>query len=178
MLLFRNIVSNLRHVLLLPAHSVSNRDRFALLHMIVEEMTNEAGSFIGEIMVRVVGWELWAVGSTPDGCRHLESSPLSLRRLRHMRACWSPVAAVPSAGVSCNGAYHLVRTGETLFSIAARYGTTPYRIAVCNGLRSYTVYVGQTLLIPTGRPYRRGAMDGPTLPVDGRTAPMPACDDP
>jgi hypothetical protein len=53
------------------------------------------------------------------------------------------------AAWSCHGIYHVVRRGETLYSIARRYGTTAYRIAVCNGLSSYTVYVGQTLLVPT-----------------------------
>jgi hypothetical protein len=52
---------------------------------------------------------------------------------------------------SCRGVYHVVRRGETIYSIARRYGTTAYRIAVCNGLRSYTVYVGQTLLVPVAR---------------------------
>ena len=55
------------------------------------------------------------------------------------------------AAWSCRGVYHVVRRGETLYSIARRYGTTAYRIAVCNGLGSYTVYVGQTLLVPMGR---------------------------
>ena len=55
------------------------------------------------------------------------------------------------AAWSCRGVYHVVRRGETLYSIARRYGTTAYRIAVCNGLSSYTVYVGQTLLVPMGR---------------------------
>ena len=55
------------------------------------------------------------------------------------------------AAWSCRGIYHVVRRGETIYSIARRYGTTAYRIAVCNGLASYPVYVGQTLLGPTGR---------------------------
>jgi LysM repeat protein len=55
------------------------------------------------------------------------------------------------AAWSCRGVYHVVRRGETLYSIARRYGTTAYRIAVCNGLASYTVYVGQTLLVPVRR---------------------------
>ncbi len=60
----------------------------------------------------------------------------------------------PTATYGCTGVYHRVRSGETLYSIAARYGSTAYRIASCNGLRSYTVYVGQSLLVPV---YRRGA---------------------
>ena len=57
----------------------------------------------------------------------------------------------PSAAWSCRGVYHVVGRGETIYSIARRYGTTAYRIAVCNGLASYTVYAGQTLLVPTAR---------------------------
>lgn len=61
------------------------------------------------------------------------------------------VDAQSYAAWSCRGVYHVVRRGETIYSIARRYGTTAYRIAVCNGLASYTVYVGQTLLVPTSR---------------------------
>jgi hypothetical protein len=57
----------------------------------------------------------------------------------------------PVAAWSCRGVYHVVGRGETIYSIARRYGTSAYRIAVCNGLASYTVYVGQTLLVPTAR---------------------------
>ncbi|MFN8466386.1 MAG: LysM peptidoglycan-binding domain-containing protein [Caldilineaceae bacterium] len=63
-----------------------------------------------------------------------------------MEATQSPIAAW-----SCRGVYHVVGRGETIYSIARRYGTTAYRIAVCNGLASYTVYVGQALLVPTAR---------------------------
>ncbi len=54
-----------------------------------------------------------------------------------------------STMAGCYGVYHIVRPGQTLYSIAAAYRTTAYRIAVCNGLSSYTVYVGQALLVPT-----------------------------
>lgn len=59
----------------------------------------------------------------------------------------TPQSAVTLAG--CYGVYHIVRPGQTLYSIAAAYRTTAYRIAVCNGLSSYTVYVGQALLVPS-----------------------------
>lgn len=55
------------------------------------------------------------------------------------------------AAVGCYGVYHIVRPGQTLYSIAAAYGTTAYRIAMCNGISSYTLYVGQSLLVPTYR---------------------------
>jgi len=57
------------------------------------------------------------------------------------------------AQAACYGVYHIVRPGQTIYSIAAVYGTTAYRIAACNRY-GYTVYVGQSLLIPTGRSYR------------------------
>ncbi len=59
-----------------------------------------------------------------------------------------PGAALAS---SCHGVYHLVRAGETIYSIAWTYGTTAYRIRYCNGLSSYRVYTGQTLLVPIYR---------------------------
>ena len=68
------------------------------------------------------------------------------------RAAGTAPVDSPNASYGCTGVYHRVRTGETIYSIAARYGSTAYRIASCNG-RSYTVYVGQSLLVPV---YRRG----------------------
>jgi len=70
----------------------------------------------------------------------------------------------PTAAYGCSGVYHLVRVGETIGTIARRYGSSAYRIAACNGLSSYTVYVGQTLLVPTGG--RRGAWQAPPLPIN------------
>lgn len=61
--------------------------------------------------------------------------------------------ATPTA---CYGVYHIVKPGQTLYSIAALYGTTAYRIALCNRLSAYTVYVGQSLLVPIHRPTRSG----------------------
>jgi LysM repeat protein len=44
---------------------------------------------------------------------------------------------------------HIVRQSDTLWSIALRYGTTPWAIAAANGLRHLNlIYVGQRLIIP------------------------------
>ncbi len=51
----------------------------------------------------------------------------------------------PGGGVR----YHVVQSGETLSSIAMRYGTTPWKIAAANGISNiHFIYAGQTLRIP------------------------------
>lgn len=62
---------------------------------------------------------------------------------------WTSVAsAAPPADTSV---IHVVRRGETLTSIAARYGTTVSAIAQVNGLRNRNfIWYGQRLRIPTG----------------------------
>jgi LysM repeat protein len=45
--------------------------------------------------------------------------------------------------------YHVVQPGETLWSIALRYGTTPWTIASLNGISNPNfIYSGRTLRIP------------------------------
>jgi len=49
------------------------------------------------------------------------------------------------------GQVHVVQRGETLSSIAVRYGTTPQAIARANGLANANyIYAGQGLTIPSG----------------------------
>jgi len=48
------------------------------------------------------------------------------------------------------GQVHVVQPGENLFRIALRYGVTVQAIQAANGLNSYIIYVGQSLIIPDG----------------------------
>lgn len=68
-----------------------------------------------------------------------------------------PVAANPPASQTDPGytagygdGSYTVQSGDTLFSIATRYGTTVQAIVYANGLPSDFIYAGQTLTIPSG----------------------------
>jgi len=54
-------------------------------------------------------------------------------------------ASPPGPGVR----YHVVQSGESLWSIALRYNTTPWKIAAANGISNINwIYAGRTLRIP------------------------------
>ena len=60
-----------------------------------------------------------------------------------------PASAAPSE--SCP--VHVVQRGETLYSIARRYGVDMWTIARANGITNPNrIYAGQRLVIPTGQP--------------------------
>ncbi len=60
-----------------------------------------------------------------------------------------PPAVVP---VPTQGLYYVVRPGDYLALIAARYGSTVYAIAIANGLSNPSfIWTGQRLFIPGGR---------------------------
>ncbi len=47
-----------------------------------------------------------------------------------------------------HGAHYIVRPGDTLFRIAARYGISVHRLMAANGLCSTLIVPGQNLIIP------------------------------
>jgi murein DD-endopeptidase MepM/ murein hydrolase activator NlpD len=78
-------------------------------------------------------------------------------------------AGRPAASAASN-AMHVVKPGETLTSIARRYGKTRPEIAKANKLDAYAqVRVGQQLTIPGVRPLSRAAAPA-AIPAPTRTA--------
>ncbi len=72
-------------------------------------------------------------------------------------------APIPPAPASS----YVVQNGDTLFSIATRYGTTVNELMQANGLYNYWIFVGQTLKI-SGQP-----MPGPVPNPNPMPAPNP-----
>jgi len=88
--------------------------------------------------------------------RHLG---VSLRALIHVNGIRNPNyiyagqrLVIPRDGdscYSCGGTFYRVQRGDTLYSIAWRYGRTVWAIAHANGIRNPNViYAGQVLRIP------------------------------
>lgn len=70
--------------------------------------------------------------------------------------------------VSKNGLAYTVVSGDSLWLLANRYGTTVAAIKQANGLKSDTIYVGQKLTIPGSgtQPIIPGGNNPPTTPSD------------
>jgi len=60
----------------------------------------------------------------------------------------TPVKTTP--GTTTSYQYHKVKSGETLGTIASRYGTTVREVQRINGLSSTKIYVGQRLKVKAG----------------------------
>lgn len=72
-------------------------------------------------------------------------------------------AVTPGPGVTCGDNIHLVRWGETLKSIAARYGVSLRELIACNNLRNPDrIYAGQELRLPARAPAEPTPTSGPT----------------
>jgi LysM repeat protein len=85
----------------------------------------------------------------------------------------APVYDQTQPGYYHEGGYHVVTSGETLFSIAQRYGSSVDAVAGVNGLSyPYIIYEGQTLTIPA---YGVNPAEGGYYPPQQDTAyPAPA----
>ena len=70
--------------------------------------------------------------------------PAAARAFSHRPASQQTVVHM----ASCGSAIYVVRAGDTMASIARRYGTTGYRIMVCNRMSAARLYAGLRLVIP------------------------------
>ena len=82
-----------------------------------------------------------------------------------------------SSSQSHSSTYHVQR-GETLYSIAFRYGLDYRRVAAANGIRApYTIYPGQKIYLkeatPVPIPAKRVAPVAKSTPAPARPAPAP-----
>ncbi len=68
-----------------------------------------------------------------------------------LRIPGQPVPPPPTTPIPPKGVYHIVRPGEWLTMIAARYGSSVYAIQIANNLANPSLlWVGQRLFIPGG----------------------------
>lgn len=113
--------------------------------------------FSGQLMA---GWylvrpgdTLWSISRrTGVSLAELErNNSIVNSRIRAGQRLWLAKAAQPKE-VTSSASRHVVRAGETLWSIARRYGLGLERLRSMNGLTTDSLRVGQTLVLPeTGR---------------------------
>jgi LysM repeat protein len=99
----------------------------------------------------------------PEGLRLLDSltpcaalppgAPDTLPAVATLQGGSAPATALSAcpvvAGSGCSPVMHVVARGDTLFTLARRFGTTVKAIMATNNLTSTTIRIGQVLIIPT-----------------------------
>ena len=84
----------------------------------------------------------------PDPARQIIKLLMGLAILVVLAACQSGSGRAPVSQIGERGKYHQVRPGETLYSIAWRYGQDYHEVAKLNGISPpYTIYAGQRVII-------------------------------
>lgn len=84
------------------------------------------------------------------------------------------IAGISTSAAAAGPVYHTVQRGQTLYSIAAWYGTSVWAISCANGLYNPNyVYAGQVLLIPSGGGYGCKMSHQPPQPAVWHPAPAP-----
>ena len=106
----------------------------------------------------------WLVGAIALGVALLIGLPETAQAAGNVSTTAATVTAPAEAPAAQDGVYYTVRRGDTLSSIARRYGSSVAQIAQSNRIgNTNRIYVGQRLYIPGGS-YDGGS--GSDYPVD------------
>lgn len=89
-------------------------------------------------------------GGTYNEPSYTGSNPYSASNSQGSAPSYSPSAPAytPAPASSGEGTTHVVATGENLYRISLKYGTTVSAIQAANGMTSTTIRPGQVLRIP------------------------------
>lgn len=109
-----------------------------------------ADGFQGYRYVVQSGDSLWSIAQRygVDASALREANHLRSSTLRPGQLLEVPAARPVSGGAQAALETYTVRTGDTLWTIAQRHGTSPRRLQQVNGLRSSRIYPGQRLRVP------------------------------
>jgi lipoprotein-anchoring transpeptidase ErfK/SrfK len=96
---------------------------------------------------------------------------MNRRNLLKMAVLGAGVMSPMSSALAANEAtvVIIVSAGQTLYQIAARYGTTVSAIMQANGLRNSRIYVGQRLIVPTSGGVTAPAPAPQPAPASGKS---------
>jgi membrane-bound lytic murein transglycosylase D len=110
----------------------------------IRSANNVRGSVIHPGQVLVIPQSGTSVGAAQDGSSVAESRPEIAAQLPERQ----PTAA-PAGPAKSKSSVHVVRTGDTLYGVARRYGVTIPALAAANGMSSKShLTAGERLAIP------------------------------
>jgi len=111
--------------------------------------------------------DLPVIGNTSSNGISAMSAQPAQQNLTPISSMPKPLAAVPNLTVVQPGTYtHVIKSGESLYTIAKHYGVTAQAIMQASGISAPDkIFVGQRVVIP-GRPDLLAAMDNVKLPSD------------
>jgi membrane-bound lytic murein transglycosylase D len=109
----------------------------------IRSANNIRGSVIQPGQVLIIPQPRTAAGSAQGGTPVAESRPEIAAQLPERQPAATPAAAKSKSSV------HVVRTGDTLYGVARRYGVTIPALAAANGMSSKShLTAGERLAIP------------------------------
>jgi len=120
----------------------------------------------------ITSQDLPVIGSTSNGNTNaMSAQPAPQYPLVQNNALTPKVASAPNLSVVPAGTYtHVIKSGESLYTIAKHYGVTAQSIMIASGIAAPDkIFVGQRVVIP-GRPDLLAAMDNTPAPAPAAVA--------